>query len=90
MVPVKREDKNKSVSVYHLPVSIQHRLFNEKRKTIQLSDREVNMSSDRGYVRHGSGLLIRMVSSVENPTIPHLRFSLFGLILKITHRWRTK
>ena len=48
------------------------------------------MSSDRGYVRHGSGLLIRMMSPVENPIIPRPRFSLFGLILKITHRWRTK
>ena len=46
-VPVKREDENTCVSNYHLPVSIQHRLFNEKRKTIQLSDREVYMSSDR-------------------------------------------
>ena len=43
-----------------------------------------------GYVRHGSGLLIRMMSPVENPIIPRPRFSLFGLILKITHRWRTK
>lgn len=89
-VPVKREDKNKSVSSYHLPVSIQHRLFNEKRKPSNYQTIEVYMSPDRGYVRHGSGLLIRMVSSRENPTIPHLKFSLFGFILKITHRWRTK
>ena len=89
MVPVKREDKNKSVSVYHLPVSIQHRLCNEKRKPSNYQTVKSICCRIGGYVRHGSGLLIRMVSSVENPTIPHLRFSLFGLILKITHRWRT-
>ena len=70
MVPVKREDKNKSVSVYHLPVSIQHRLCNEKRKPSNYQTVKSICCRIGGYVRHGSGLLIRMVSSVENPHHP--------------------
>jgi len=50
MVPVKSEDKNKSVSSYHLPVSIQHRLFNEKRKpsnyqTVKSICRQIGVTS---------------------------------------------
>jgi hypothetical protein len=72
-VPVK---KNTCVSIYHLPVSIQHRLNNESRKPFDYPDIAVKKVSNRGYVRHGSGLLLlRVVSPFRNPHHPKVSSS---------------
>ena len=53
--------KNTSVSGYHLPVSIQHRLNNESRKPFDYPDIAVKKVSNRGYVRRGGGLLLLLL-----------------------------
>ena len=81
-VPVK---KNTCVSIYHLPVSIQHRLNNESRKPFDYPDIAVKKVSNRGYVRHGSGLLFVVVvaGGVANSKSPPPKgFIVFFLLLR--------
>ena len=72
-VPVKREH---SVSSYHLPVSIQHRLFNEKRKpsnyqTVKSICRQIGVTSAMEVVCY----FLRVVSPFRNPHHPKVSSS---------------